>query len=117
MRKVLLFLVMCFAAGTGGVGGSILGNSAGRTGLVIGAVLGGLIGVTAGTRIATWRGWIRRDQAPRVQAFSSIGFLVAAAIAGTNLWTPLIPIASTWIVGIAALIASAGKESAGHSGG
>ena len=99
--------MMCLAAGAGAAGGSILGNSVGKTGLFIGAVLGGLIGVTAGTRISAWRGWIRRDQAPRVQVFSLIGFLIAAAIAGTNLWTPLIPIASTWIVGIAALIASA----------
>lgn len=104
MRAVLLFLVMCAAAGAGAVGGSILGNSVGRTGLLIGAVLGGIIGVTAGTRIAAWRGWILRDQAPRVHVFSTLAFLVAAVIAGTSLWTPLIPLAATCLVGIAAVI-------------
>ena len=98
---------MCFLSGAFAVGGSILGNAFGKTGLFVGAVLGGVIGVTAATRIAAWRGWIARDRAPRVQVFSTLAFFIAALIAGNNLWTPLIPIASTCIVGIAAIIGAA----------
>lgn len=106
MRKVFLFLVMCLAPGAGAVAGSILGNALGKTGLMIGAVLGGLIGVTAGVRFSAARGWIARDRAPRVYVFSAVGFLVAALLAGNNLWTPLIPLGSTVIIGIAALAAA-----------
>ena len=109
MRRVLLFLTMCVVPGFGAVFGSIVGNAFGKTGLFVGAVLGGLIGVTAGTRIAAWRGWIARTSGPRVYVFSAIAFLIAAMIAGNNLWTPLIPIAATCIVGIAAII-GAGKS-------
>ncbi len=106
MQRVLLFLTMCIVPGFGAALGSIVGNAFGKTGLFVGAVLGGLIGVTAGTRLASWRGWIPRPSAPRVYVFSAIGFLIAALIAGNNLWTPLIPVAATCIVGIAAVIAA-----------
>ena len=109
MSKVLLFLTMCILPGTAAVGGSILGNAAGKTGLFIGAVIGGLIGVTAATRISLWRGWISPDRGPAVQVAGLVGFIIAAIIAGTNLWTPLIPIASTWIIGGAAVLASRQK--------
>ncbi|HEX2723926.1 MAG TPA: hypothetical protein VHM24_13505 [Gemmatimonadaceae bacterium] len=55
MNKILLFVVMCILPGAAAVGGSILGNAFGKTGLFVGAVIGGLIGVTAGTRIALSR--------------------------------------------------------------
>jgi len=106
MRRVLLFLTMCIVPGFLAVLGSIAGNAFGKTGLFVGAVLGGLIGVTAGTRIAAWRDWIPRSSAPRVYVFSAVGFVIAALIAGNNLWTPLIPIAATCIVGIAAVVAA-----------
>ena len=106
MNKLLVFVTMCILPGIGAVGGSILGNAFGKTGLFIGAVLGGLIGVTAATRIALWRNWITRDRGPAVQVAGLVGFIVAAIIAGTNLWTPLIPIASTWIIGGAAVLAA-----------
>ena len=109
MNKILLFVTMCVLPGIGAVGGSILGNAAGKTGLFIGAVIGGLIGVTAATRISLWRGWITRDRGPAVQVAGLVGFIIAAIIAGTNLWTPLIPIASTWIIGGAAVLASRSK--------
>ena len=109
MNKVLLFLAMCIIPGLMAVVGSILGNALGKTGLLIGAVLGGLIGVTAATRISLWRGWITRDRAPAVQVAGLAGFIVAAIVAGNNLWTPLIPIASTWIIGLAAVLASREK--------
>lgn len=38
--------------------------------------------------------------------FSAVAFLVAALLAGNNLWTPLIPLGSTVIIGIAALAAA-----------
>lgn len=109
MNRILLFLTMCVLPGIGAVVGSILGNAFGKTGLFIGAVLGGLIGVTAATRISLWRGWISRDRGPAVQVAGLAGFIIAAIIAGNNLWTPLIPIASTWIIGIAAVLASREK--------
>jgi len=102
---------MCLAPGAGAVFGSILGNAAGKTGLFIGAVVGGLIGVTAGVRFSAARGWITKERAPKVYVFSAAGFLVAALIAGNNLWTPFIPLGSTVIIGIAALAAAGGRES------
>lgn len=109
MARLFLFLAMCIIPGFMAVVGSILGNAAGKTGLFVGAVLGGLIGVTAATRIALWRNWITRDRGPAVQVAGLVGFIIAAIIAGTNLWTPLIPIASTWIIGGAAVLAARSK--------
>lgn len=106
MRRIFLFLVMCIIPGFMAVLGSIVGNAFGKTGLFVGAVLGGLIGVTAATRIALWRNWISRDRGPAVQFAGLVGFIVAALIAGNNLWTPLIPIASTWIIGGSAVLAA-----------
>ena len=110
MGRLFLFLAMCIIPGFMAVVGSILGNAAGKTGLFVGAVLGGLIGVTAATRIALWRNWITRDRGPAVQVAGLVGFIIAAIIAGTNLWTPLIPIASTWIIGGAAVLAAREKS-------
>lgn len=110
MSKVLLFITMCILPGIGAVGGSILGNALGKTGLFAGAVIGGVIGVTAATRISIWRGWVSRDRGPAVQVAGLVGFFIAAIIAGTNLWTPLIPIASTWIIGAAAVLAARNKS-------
>ncbi len=110
MNKTLLFVTMCIIPGAAAVVGSILGNAFGKTGVFVGAVLGGLIGVTAATRISLWRKWISPDRGPVVQVAALVGFIIAAIIAGTNLWTPLIPIASTWIIGGAALLASRPKS-------
>ena len=110
MGKVLLFVTMCILPGIGAVGGSILGNAFGKTGLFIGAIVGGQIGVTAATRISLWREWVSRDRGPAVQVAGLVGFFIAAIIAGTNLWTPLIPIASTWIIGGLAVMASRQKS-------
>ena len=110
MNRAFLFLAMCIIPGFMAVVGSILGNTLGKTGLLIGAVLGGLIGVTAATRISLWRGWISRERAPAVQVAGLVGFFIAAIVAGTNLWTPLIPIASTGIIGAAAVLAAREKS-------
>ncbi len=110
MRKLFLFVAMCIVPGFTAVLGSILGNALGKTGLFVGAVLGGLIGVTAATRIALWRNWITRDRAPAVQVTALVGFIVAALIASNNLGSPLIPIASTWIIGGAAVLATRRKS-------
>lgn len=101
---------MSILPGMFAVPGSIIGGGLGRTGLYVGAVLGGLIGVTAATRISLSQGWISRAKAPSVQVASIAGFLIAAVIAGNNLWTPIIPIASTCIIGIAALLAARGDS-------
>ena len=110
MNKLLLFLTMCIIPGFMAAVGSILGNAFGKTGLFIGAVIGGLIGVTAATRISLWRGWITSERAPAVQVAGLLGFIIAAIVAGTNLWTPLIPVASTWIIGGMAVLASRAKS-------
>ncbi len=104
MKRLWLFLLMCGAAGFLAVIGSILGNAFGKTGLMAGALIGGIAGVAVATAIAAWRRLISPAARGRVFAGGAIGFALAALIAGNNLWTPIIPVLSTALVGLGAIV-------------
>lgn len=104
MKRVWLFLLVCAVSGLMTVIGSILGNAFGKTGLMVGAVAGGLIGVAVATAIASWRQLIQPGTAGRVFMGGAAGFIIAALIAGNNLWTPIIPVLSTALIGAGALL-------------
>jgi len=86
--------------------GSMVGNAFGKTGLYIGAIAGGVCGILL-VMI-----WARRYQLIEARNHVStligttLGYLIAAVIAVNNLHTPVIPIASTALVGAGAVIGS-----------
>jgi hypothetical protein len=104
MRMVKLFVLSCGLAGLLAALGSMVGNAAGQ--IFAGGVLGGVLGSTAAAHSASRRGWIGRGRFPATAIGGGLGFLAAAAVAVTNLHTPVIPILSTALVGIGAIAGS-----------
>jgi hypothetical protein len=107
-KDALLFIVVCGIEGICILLGSVLGNSIVRGGgLFAGAIVGGIVGVAAALLLAARFGLI--DRAVYGAAFLGgvIGFIVAAAIAVKNLRGPVIPVMSTGLVGLGAIIGKA----------
>lgn len=104
MRMLKLFVLSCGLAGLLAVLGSMAGNAVDQ--LYAGAIVGGLVGCGAAAHFAVRRGWIARDRFLPTALASGAGFLAAAWIAVSNLHTPVIPILSTALVGIGALLGS-----------
>ena len=110
MGKLLLFVAAIILCGAGGVGGSIVGNAFGKTGLWVGGVVGGLVGASITSWVAAKMGWIGQNQRARTSLWTALGFLAAAGIAVNTLSSPIGPISSTLLCGIGALIGSSGKR-------
>jgi hypothetical protein len=92
--------------GIGAVGGSILGNALGRTGLFAGAIVGGACTVSLAVFLATRLGWFPRAVQGSATVGALIGLVIAAPIAVANLHTPITPIAVTSLAGVGALLGS-----------
>jgi hypothetical protein len=90
--------------GLGAVGGSILGNAFGRTGLFAGAILGGACAVILAVLLTTRFGWQPRAAQAGAMLGALLGLCVAAPIAVANLHTPITPIAITSLAGVGALL-------------
>jgi hypothetical protein len=82
----------------------MVGNAAGQ--LFAGGVLGGLVGSTVAAHFAARRGWIEHRRFLPAAIGGGLGFLAAAALAVSNLHTPVIPVLSTALVGMGALAGS-----------
>lgn len=86
--------------------GSMLGNVLGKPGLYIGAITGGICGILM-VMI-----WARRYQLIEARNHVStligatLGYIIGVVIAVNYLHTPVIPIVSTALVGIGAVIGS-----------
>ncbi len=104
MRMAKLFVLSCGLAGLLAALGSMAGHAVGQ--LFAGGIVGGLLGSTAAAHSASRRGWIEREQFLPTAIGGGLGFLAAAALAVTNLHTPVIPILSTALVGIGAIAGS-----------
>lgn len=104
MRMAKLFVLSCGLAGLLAALGSMLGNAAGS--LWAGGVIGGLVGSTAAAHSAARRGWIDPGRFPPAAVGGGLGFLAAAALAVTNLHTPVIPVLGTALVGLGAIAGS-----------
>lgn len=104
MKPRLLLIVVWLVTGAGAVGGSMLGNAAGRTWLFVGAAIGGVIASVLAVRLCARLGWLPLAGANAASVGALIGFLVAAPIAATNLHTPVIPVLACSLAGAGALI-------------
>ena len=107
IRDLLLFLLVSGLSGVAILVGSILGNAFGKAGLFAGAVVGGLAGIAAGLIIARTTGLLEGAGVFVPLLFAILAFGVAAVIAVYNLSGPIVPIASTSLIGIGAV---AGKK-------
>lgn len=105
-RRIWLFLLVCFFNGALALGGSILGNFFGKTGLFAGAVIGGLVGVALAALLAQRGRLMERGRYARTVIGGSLGFALACLIATSNLHTPIIPLLSESLVGLGAVIGS-----------
>ena len=104
MKPFPLFIAAWILVGLGAVVGSILGNAAGKPGLLAGAVIGGVAGIGAAVLIASKVHWL--PVADRLGAFlgGSVGFAVASPIAVSNLHTPVTPMLSCGLAGVGLLL-------------
>lgn len=104
MKNVYLFLVTSFLSGLGGALGSIVGHSAGQTGLWVGGIFGGLLGATGAAFVSKSLGWIQPSQFRGATIGGCLGFLAAAFIAVNTLSSPIGPVASTALAGLGAIL-------------
>ena len=107
LKDVLLFFIVCGLDGVCIFLGSVLGNSAGRTGLFAGAVAGGVVGVAAALLLAVRLGLLERAAYGGAFLGGVLGFAVAAVIAVKNLQGPLVPVASVGLVGLGVILGRA----------
>jgi uncharacterized membrane protein YidH (DUF202 family) len=103
-KNVILFLVVCFLTGVGTLVGSVLGHNVGGIGLFLGAIAGGSLGVLVSAWLATRLKIIERSTYGAVAVSALAGFVLASIIAVTNLHTPIIPLLSISLVGLAAIV-------------
>ena len=104
MRPFLVLLAIWLITGAGAVLGSGLGNAAGKTGLWAGGVVGGALAVPLAVALAVRFKWLDRGERGGAVAGGIFGFAVAAPLAVSNLHTPVVPVLSTALVGIGALV-------------
>ncbi|HYE95767.1 MAG TPA: hypothetical protein VD962_06125 [Rubricoccaceae bacterium] len=106
MRALPLFVTSCLLCGALAVGGSILGNAFGPSGLIAGALVGGGLGVVAAAWVGKRRGWLPPSAFGAAVGGGLAGFAVAATVAWLNAHTPVIPVLSTALVGAGAILGS-----------
>lgn len=107
MKAVSAILAVWLLSGAGAVGGSIVGNAAGKTGLFVGALIGGLLAAAGAASFSARVGWI--DPAGRRNAMfgAMAGFALAASIAVFNLQGPVVPVLATALAGVGAVAGAA----------
>ena len=99
-----MLIVTWALAGLGAVVGSILGNAAGKPGLLAGAVVGGVLGVGIAVVALTKLQWLAREDRRGAIVGGIVGFAVAAPIAVTNLHTPVTPVLICGLAGVGLLL-------------
>jgi len=111
-RNVVFFIIVCGIAGLCILLGSVLGNIVvPDRGLFAGAMVGGVVGVAAALPLAACVGALDRASYGAAFLGGVIGFTVAAVIAVNNLRGPVIPLLSTGLIGLGAIIGKAlGKK-------
>ena len=104
MKRVWLVLLTWSLAGVGAVVGSILGSGGGQRWLFVSAVLGGALGTISASRLASRLRLISPQQARGAAFGGLLGFAVAALVAVSNLHRPVVPVLSTALTGLGALL-------------
>jgi hypothetical protein len=104
MKRVWLVLLTWWLAGLGAVAGSILGSGGGKRWLFVGAVIGGALGTISAAVLASRLRLIARQQVRGAAVGGLLGFAIAAPLAASNLHTPVIPVLSTALTGLGALL-------------
>ena len=104
MKRLASLALVWLFTGLGAVGGSILGQAAGKTGLFAGALAGGALLAWLSPLVCSRFGWLAHNGRRAASLGAVFGFLVAAPIAATNLRTPVIPVLACSLAGLGALI-------------
>ncbi len=104
MKRVWLVLLTWGLAGIGAVVGSIVGSRGGQRQLLAGTILGGALATISAAWLASRFRLIAPQQVRRTAVGGLIGFAVAAPLAASNLHTPVIPVLSTGLTGLGALL-------------
>lgn len=104
MNRVRLVLLTWVLAGIGAVVGSILGSGGGQRWLFVGAILGGALATLAAAWLASRLRLIAPQQVRGAAVGGLLGFAVAAPLAASSLHTPVLPVLSTALTGLGALL-------------
>lgn len=104
IKAFSVLLIAWLLAGFGALGGSILGNAFGKTGLFVGAVVGGVVASILAVLAATAMHWMPRELRAGAMGGAVVGFLIATPIAVANLDSPIMLIAITGLTGIGTLL-------------
>jgi hypothetical protein len=104
VKAVSAILAVWLLSGAGAVGGSIVGNAAGKTGLFVCAFVGGLLAAAGAASFSARVGWIDATRRRHAMFGAMAGFALAAVIAVTNLHTPVIPVLATALAGVGAVL-------------
>jgi hypothetical protein len=102
-----LFLAASILAAALAVVGSMAGHLVSTTGIFVGGLLGGTLGVALAVALARWRAWVTRPGAVTTGVGGLIGFYTAAALTVTHLSSPVVPILSTALIGLGAVLGNA----------
>jgi hypothetical protein len=104
MKPFRVLFSLWLLAGFGALAGSILGNAFGPTGLQLGAIAGGAAATAGGVALAARFAWLPPGTRTLATVGALLGFGLAAALAVTNLHTPVIPVLSSGLVGAGTLL-------------
>ena len=104
MKRTLFVLLVWASAGAGTVMGSVLGSRGGQRWLFAGAIIGGALAIILATRFAARLGLIARRRLRASTIGGLVGFAVALPLAVTNLHTPVVPVLSTSLIALGALL-------------
>ena len=107
MKLVPAVFVVWLLTGIGAVGGSILGNAAGKVAMFTGAFLGGLRAAAGAASVVARYGWVNPAKRRQAMLGAMAGFAVAAPIAALNLDGPVIPVLVTGLAGVGAVLMGA----------
>ena len=104
MKPLLSLVLGWLATGFGALVGSILGNSAGKRGLVVGAIAGGVLGVLGAVHLARRLSWLPSTKTAGALIGGLIGFAVAIPLTLANMHSPVVPVLSCSLAGVGILL-------------
>lgn len=104
MKPIRVFILLVAIAGMIALLGSAVGGRFGRSSLFVGGFVGGIAGCCLAAWFANRMEWISKSMVRSVAVGAVLGFIVAAVIAMNFLRSPVIPLASSLLVGFGGLL-------------